>query len=438
MRTREGYSPLYRGAVVIAVAIAFLSTGRADTERPEIRPSFEKAVEFLRAGEQDRAARAMIDLVSSFQQSTPVAGRTDRWVKGHYAKGMKHLRSRYDSLAENEFREAIKSEPNHADSHYHLAFILGNRGDYEGMFREFWKAVQLAPRSPQKLRGLGGLSLLAKDTQSASAYYREALAQEKDSADVMRMLGLILVEMGNRNEGFSLLKKAIVQQPKDYSSLSAMGLAYALTADYEKAEEFLHKAIEINSKHPEALGRLGLVLMLQGHTDESIQRLREAVRLNPDIADLRCNLAKAYKLAGRLDDAEAQYRIAIEMDPYNSDAWYEMANILSLQKRLDNAYEAYEKAASLNPKLAGAHYKMGLLLAKKKNYSEAESQFKKTLRIDCDHADAYYTLAVLNEEQKKDYRTATHYYKMYLLYDSSSERAVRAIRWLERHAGADE
>jgi tetratricopeptide (TPR) repeat protein len=73
------------------------------------------------------------------------------------------------------------------------------------------------------------------------------------------------------------------------------------------------------------------------------------------------------------------------------------------------------------------------MLARRKQYKQAEDQFKKAIRADCDYAAAYYALGVLNGESKKDYKAAAHYYKMYLLYDSTSPKAKRALVWLDEN-----
>jgi tetratricopeptide (TPR) repeat protein len=393
---------------------------------------YKQALDLLDAGRKRDAAAAMIRAIRALPDARTAPSKPSPSSERHCRQGLQHMRVRRDSLAEKEFRKAIDIDPGNPAPRYQLAFILGNKGDYRGMFRELWKVVKTPALPSEKLRALAGLSLLAGNSTEARACYREALAVDPSSPEVMRMLGLVLVERGARREGFDLLQKALKERPDDYSTLSAAGLAYALGGDYGRAVEYLKRAIDLNGDHPEAQGRLGLVLLLQGNTQESIQRLSEAVKLNPGVAELHVNLAKAYTIAGRLDDADAHYTLALKADPGNYDAWYEKGNILGMGGKTDKALEAYRKAAEIEPMLAKAYYKMGLVYARKRLYDKAEGQFKKTIRANCDYADAYYAIAVLKREHAKDYRAAAHYYNMYLLYDASSERAAEARRWLEQ------
>ena len=393
---------------------------------------YARAVELVGQGKENEAAEEMIRAVGS-RPPSPVSVPTPPPVAlKHFTQGSEYVRLRYDSLAEKEFRSAIALDPRYTRARYQLAFLMGNRGEYRGMFKELWEAVQGPGGDAERLRALAGLALVARNIPEAIDYYRQAIAKDPSSLDVMRMMGLVLVENGKSREGFAMLEDAVLKAPNDYSTLSTIGLACALRGDYARAEEYLKKAIGLNPQHAEAMGRLGIVLLLEGRTEESIQRLTEAVNGNPGVAELNMNLAKAYKVAGQLDDAEAQYALAIKADPKNYDAWYETGNILSAQGKLDKALDAYAKAAAIEPKLAKTYYKMGLICARKKMYDRAEKQFKQTIRANCDYADAYYALAVLNREHRKDARAAAHYFKMYLVYDSSSERATEAFRWLEQ------
>ena len=393
---------------------------------------YRRALELLDAGKKREAAAEMIRAVRALPGAPPVPSKPSPTAEEHYRQGARHMRVRRDSLAEKEFRKAIEIDPGNAAPRYQLAFLLGNKSDYRGMFKELWKAAQTQTLPSEKFRALAGLSLLAGRLPDAVACYREALVSDPSSPEAMRMLGLVLVESGGQREGFDLIEKALKKQPDDYSTLSAAGLAYALSGDHDRAVKFLKMAIDLNRDHPEAQGRLGLMLLLEGRTEESIQQLNEAVKLNPGVAELHVNLAKAYAIAGRSDDADTHYTLALKADPGNYDGWYEKGNILSMQGKPDRALEAYRKAAEIEPALAKAYYKMGLVYARKKMYDQAEAQFKKTIRANCDYADAYYAIAVLSREHAKDYRAAAHYYTMYLLYDASSERAADARRWLEQ------
>jgi len=430
-----------RAIRAIAVTACFLGIRPACAQKmsgvAEGNALYRRALELLDAGKQREGAGEMVRAVRALPDAPAVPSKLSPAAEKHYRQGLQHMRVRRDSLAEKEFRKAIESDPGNAAPRYQLAFLLGNKSDYRGMFRELWKAAQTQTLPSEKLRALAGLSLLAGKHSDALTYYREELVSDPLSPDAMRMLGLVLVESGAQREGFELLEKALKKQPEDYSTLSAAGLAYALSGDYDRAAKFLKAAIDLNRDHPEAQGRLGLVLLLEGRTDESIQQLNEAVKLNPGVAELHVNLAKAYTIAGRLDDADTHYTLALKADPNNYDGWYEKGNILSMQGKLDKALEAYKKASGIEPALAKAYYKMGLVYARKKMYDQAEEQFKKTIRANCDYADAYYAIAVLSREHKKDYCAAAHYYTMYLLYDGSSERAAEAKRWLEQQRKAE-
>jgi serine/threonine protein kinase/tetratricopeptide (TPR) repeat protein len=92
-------------------------------------------------------------------------------------------------LAENEFREAIRLNPENADAHSGLGYTRVLAGRYEEAIGDAEKAVALGPRAPELLYNAG--CILAKAVELAGADARYADRSERASRHAERALDLI-------------------------------------------------------------------------------------------------------------------------------------------------------------------------------------------------------------------------------------------------------
>ncbi len=160
--------------------------------------------------------------------------------------------------------DAVVKSPESAAAHENYGYALYYAGRSAEGRRELDRALQLAPRLPDKIISTGIQYARKGLLKKALVVFETALLLQPDSADVHYNLGLTYEAQGWTPSAIDHYRRALALQP-----------------DFADAQ--------IN---------LGALLGREGRVDEAIVHLERAVELKPADAAARYNLAKAYELKG--------------------------------------------------------------------------------------------------------------------------------------------
>jgi tetratricopeptide (TPR) repeat protein len=148
-------------------------------------------------------------------------------------------------------RQAIATNPNHADLHYRLGLLLKNRGQIEDAIKSFREAVAINPTYTK--------------------------AQVK--------LGLALAENDQIDEAIEALKRATEIQP-DYLDLHyQLGLLFAKRHHFEMSIEHHERAAKGSPKNVAFQANLALALQNMGLIDRANASWQIVADLAPDSAE---------------------------------------------------------------------------------------------------------------------------------------------------------
>lgn len=85
----------------------------------------------------------------------------------------------------------------------------------------------------QKVYNLGVRALSNNDFSKALAYFKQALEQDKNSADALMMIGYTQTRLGNPDDAIVNLKTALKMQPNSAKNRQYLGEAYLRAAVQE-------------------------------------------------------------------------------------------------------------------------------------------------------------------------------------------------------------
>lgn len=231
-----------------------------------------------------------------------------------------HHRAGRLSDAENLYRAALRSEPQHAGANHNLALITFQRGEGQASLDHFKRALSSDPGQP-----LYWLS-----------YARALLA------------------VGHQAEATSVLRQARLR------GVSGPGI------------EALERQAGISGapQDPVSLFQAALRAHEAGKLDEAVPLYRKVIAIKPDQAEPYGNLANVLCTMGEAVEAEAVIRKGMEISPGNADLEFNLGYVMAAQGRYDDAIAAYRRAVALRPDMADAHYHLGSLLTEHGSVSE--------------------------------------------------------------------
>jgi len=189
-----------------------------------------------------------------------------------------------------EYKNALELNPNNAEAHLKLGFLLYNVKQMrkEGM-EHYYKAIQLNPADPRIHHDLGMALLHQRKFDEAVKHLSEALRRMPDgldkqynAANMHHNLGLALLYMGKS-------KQALVN---------------------------FSEAVRLDPNHAEAHYRLALALAEQRELDQALKHYSEAVRLKPGVdtsPTLHYLLAMNYGQARQFRQASLSAQKALDL-----------------------------------------------------------------------------------------------------------------------------
>ena len=307
---------------VARLASALLGAGKVDEADAELTRAvaddpqspqalFGLASVRMRQGRQDEA-------VALYERSIKV-GRGSFAATANFNIGAMHYAAGRLAPARQAFERSLAADPGYARPARALAELLRRDGQTQ-------QAIELLRRTlsrradAEALVALGDLLAKAKQVAPAIDAMNRALELQPDLFNAHHQLGIILQQIGKREDAVRHLKDAVRLNPSD-------------------AEAHLH---------------LGIVLAGLERFAQSETHLREAVKLTPKSAAAHYNLGVLLAKRDRLADAAACFRHAVGADPRHAGAHSALGQVLQEQGRTAEAVPHFKHALEINPKLASA------------------------------------------------------------------------------------
>jgi len=190
------------------------------------------------------------DLAAAEHYSMKALSLAPKNADSHSSRGyVLALGKRHDE-AEQEFKEAIRLNPNLYEAYYYYGRSCFAQGQVEKSVELFRKASEVRQEDYQSVILLAqSLSMLGKDT--AQEKYRESIVRirkqlELDPKDKRALYfgALGLLDLNERDEAFKLMNEALELYPEDMIVLINGACFFARDGNTEKALRFLEIAFE--------------------------------------------------------------------------------------------------------------------------------------------------------------------------------------------------
>jgi len=195
------------------------------------------------------------------------------------------------------------------------------------------EALALDPDSAEAHAVLGVLALQEADmrrtgTQQAMPELERAIALDPNYAPAQEWYGIALVEAGRLSDGVTHLKRAAALDPLSVSTTAWLGAAAYEAHRFDESIAYGHQALELSPKRVDVLNTLGKAYEARGDIELAVAAFKRYAAVDafyrPEAAAL---LSRAYMLERHLPEARAEFAYALAHSDATNPADLEAAAI---------------------------------------------------------------------------------------------------------------
>jgi len=205
-------------------------------------------------------------------------------------------------IAENLYKEVLKSNPNHFGSIFYLGTLLVQTQRFELAKPLLHKATQIKPNYAAAHNNLGATLKELGEYQRAIDCCQKAIQINPNYADAHNNLGAALKELGEYQKAIACYEKAIQIDPNYVAAYNNLGVIFNELKEFQKAKACYEKAIQINPNYVDAYNNLGVAFKELGELQKAIACYEKALKLKPDSVSAQANISNIY--IGQLDNLE--------------------------------------------------------------------------------------------------------------------------------------
>jgi FkbM family methyltransferase len=165
------------------------------------------------------------------------------------------------------------------------------------------------------------------DVLGARIGYRKLLREHPNNSEVLNMLAICEVQLGNRCVAIDRALQAVELKPAEARYQNTLGTCLWMAGHVDDAIAVLRQAIRVNPRLCEAYTNLGEMLELRGETSGAATCYTQAIQLQPDSPSALCRLGKIHVAHGSKQEASQLFQRALAIQPENQMARQALAAI---------------------------------------------------------------------------------------------------------------
>jgi cytochrome c-type biogenesis protein CcmH/NrfG len=162
-----------------------------------------------------------------------------------------------------------------AETHVLLGNMLHHRGDLTGATEEYRTAIKLEPELAEAYRGLGIVLMDRHDWGGAVEALRVTTRLRNDDAEAFYWLGRALMAQRDWAGATAALQQAIHLKPDDAEAYADLGLVYMAQGRTTEAAESLRHAVRLKPDHADTHRLLETVVTYQHDPQQVIRTARQ-------------------------------------------------------------------------------------------------------------------------------------------------------------------
>ena len=274
--------------------------------------------------------------------SMPVTTSSPK-ARALYDKGMQDYENLYLERCNDDWRNAVKEDPNLAVAWAWIAFNSGN---------------------PQEV--------------SEARAKAKALAPKLTPGEQLMVAWISKVQEGDYLGGITAMNDMLEMYPKDKHLLYLAGNWLMGENGTDQAERYMLRALAIDKNFPAALNDLAYTEARNREFDKAFNAMDRYVAMLPNEPNPQDSYGELKRMAGDFESSLAHYRAALKMDPDFVTSQLGLGDTYALMGNQEQARAEYDKAIRYAHNEADRlTYSMqrAMTYVRDGNYTEADKQF---------------------------------------------------------------
>jgi tetratricopeptide (TPR) repeat protein len=227
-----------------------------------------------------------------------------------YYKGREDFENLYLERCNDDWREAVKEDPNLAVA---WAWIAFNSTNPEEISTARAKAKQLAPKATpgEQLMVAWIVKVEEGDYIGGIAAMNDLMEMYPKDKHVLYLAGnWLMLEDGN-DQAQRIMEKALAVDKNFPAAINDLAYLYARNREFAKAFANMDRYVVLLSKEPNPQDSYGELLRMAGNFEGSLTHYRAALKIDPDFVTSQLGLGDTYALMGNEEQARVEYDKAI-------------------------------------------------------------------------------------------------------------------------------
>ena len=184
--------------------------------------------------------------------------------------------------ATHAYYEAIKIQPDYADSFYNLGVVNNLQSDYPAAIENYKQAIVLKPDHAEAYNNLGNIFYQQGDFSSALKNYQKSLGLCPDNIKALYNLGVVLQSLGDLTAAADTFRQLLTINPNFFEAHKSLGNVLLKQGQALSARKCFEQTLSIQPKHAQAHYNLGLALSDSGELEAAVRSHTRALDIQPD------------------------------------------------------------------------------------------------------------------------------------------------------------
>jgi tetratricopeptide (TPR) repeat protein len=227
-----------------------------------------------------------------------------------YEKGMADYENLYLERCNDDWRAAVKEDPNLAVA---WAWIAFNSGNPEEVSAARAKAKELAPKLTrgEQLMVTWIVKVQEGDFIGGISAMNDMLEMYPKDKQLLYLAGNWLMAENGDDQAQRLFEKALAIDKRYPAALNDLAYVDARNQHFAKALAAMERYVALLPKEPNPQDSYGELLRMAGDYEGSLRHYRAALQIDPDFVTSQLGLGDTYALMGNEEQARAEYDKAI-------------------------------------------------------------------------------------------------------------------------------